>query len=354
MTHRSIHAAVIFTATLVVFTFFSAQLPAQTLYGTLVGNITDPSGLPVPGATVRAVHSGTGLARETKTNDNGGFLFPDLQSGPYNITVRAAAFSAFTTTGVQISANATTRADAQLQLQTVAEAVTVAASAVTLQTDRAEVRSEIDTKQVSHLPIGGVRNYTAVLALVPGVSPPAPAHSLAANPQESLAASVSGQSDERNDTRIDGAGNTFVWLPRLVAYSPPIETIEAVNVVTNSMDAETGMAGGAAINVVTKSGTNNFNGTVFEHHINSALRARNVFYFDPEKPKFLQNQWGGTLGGPILRNSLFFFASHERTDRESNVSRFFTVPTVEARRGDFSSYGTTIYDPLTEIGRAHV
>ena len=347
MTLRSIHSAVIVAAGLLVFTFFSAPLPAQTLYGTLVGNITDPSGLPVAGATVRAVHSGTGLSREIKTNERGGFLLSDLQSGSYDLTVHAASFAPFTTTGLQISANAVTRADAQLQLPTVAEAVTVAASAVRLQTDRAEVRSEIDTKQVNSLPVSGVRNYTALLALVPGVSPPAPAHSLAANPQESLAASVGGQSDERNDTRIDGAGNTFVWLPRLVAYSPPLETIEAVSVVTNSMDAETGMAGGAAINVLTKSGTNHFSGTVFEHHINSALKARNVFYFDPAKPKFNQNQWGGTLGGPIVRNKLFFFGSHEQTNRSSDVSRFFTVPTLEARRGDFSSYGTTIYDPLT-------
>ena len=335
-----------------VFTFLSAQLPAQTLYGTLVGNITDPSGLPVVGATVRAEHSGTGLARETKTNERGGFLFSDLQSGSYTMTVRADAFAPVTTTGLQISANAVTRSDARLELPTLAEAVTVAASAVTLQTDRAEVRSEIDTKQVNHLPVSGVRNYTALLALVPGVSPPAPAHTLAANPQESLAASVGGQTDERNDTRIDGAGNTFIWLPRLVAYSPPLETIEAVNVVTNSMDAETGMAGGAAVNVLTKSGTNNFHGTLFEHHINSALKARNVFYTDPTKPKFLQNQWGGTLGGPFLKNKLFFFGSHERTHCESNVSRFFTVPTVEARKGDFSSTGTTIYDPLTGIQTA--
>jgi hypothetical protein len=347
VTHRRIHAAVMVAAGLLAFTFFSASVPAQTLYGTLVGNITDPSGLPVVGATVRAEHSGTGLARETKTNERGGFVFSDLQPGSYNMTVRADSLAPFTTTGLQISANAVTRADAQLELPNLAEAVTVAASAVMLQTDRAEVRSEIDTKQVNHLPVSGVRNYTALLALVPGVSPPSPAHTLAANPQESLAASVGGQTDERNDTRIDGAGNTFIWLPRLVAYSPPLETIEAVNVVTNSMDAETGMAGGAAINVVTKSGTNRFDGTLFEHHINSALKARNVFYLDPEKPKFLQNQWGGTLGGPLLRNKLFFFGSHERTNRESNVSRFFTVPTVEARRGDFSSYGTTIYDPLT-------
>ena len=346
MPQRSLHRAVL-VAGLLVFSFLSAPLQAQTLYGTLVGNITDPSGLPVVGATVRAQHSGTGLARETRTNERGGFLFSDLQSGSYDLTVTADKLAPFTTTGLQISANAVTRSDTQLQLPNLTEAVTVAASAVRLQTDRAEVRSEIDATQVTQLPVSGVRNYTALLALVPGVSPPAPAHSLAANPQESLAASVGGQSDERNDTRIDGAGNTFVWLPRLVAYSPPLETIEAVSVVTNSMDAETGMAGGAAVNVLMKSGTNNFNGTGFEYNSNGALKARNVFYFDPNKPKFNQNQWGGTLGGPIARNKLFFFASHERTDRSINVSRFFTVPTVEARRGDFSSYGTTIYDPLT-------
>lgn len=347
MRRRSLHRRVAIAAGLLVFTFLCAHLPAQTLYGTLVGNITDPSGLPVVGAAVRVEHSGTSLARETRTNERGGFLFSDLQPGPYTVTVRADAFAPFTTTDLRISANAVTRADAQLRLANVAEQVTVAASAVTLQTDRAEVRSEIDTRQVNSLPVSGVRNYTALLALVPGVSPPAPAHSLAANPQESLAASVGGQSDERNDTRIDGAGNTFIWLPRLVAYSPPLETIEAVSVVTNSMDAETGMAGGAAINVLTKSGTNNFNGTGFEYHNNSALKARNVFFFSPDRPKFNQNQWGGTLGGPIRKDKLFFFGSHERTNRRSDVSRFFTVPTAEARRGDFSSYGTTIYDPLT-------
>ena len=131
MAQRSSQAAVIVAAGLLVFTLFSAQLPAQTLYGTLVGNITDPSGLPVVGATVRAVHSATGLARETKTNERGGFLFSDLQSGSYDMTVQAASLAPFTTTGLQISASAVTRADAQLQLPTVAEAVTVAASAVT-------------------------------------------------------------------------------------------------------------------------------------------------------------------------------------------------------------------------------
>jgi hypothetical protein len=138
-----------------------------------------------------------------------------------------------------------------------------------------------------------------------------------------------------------------VWLPRLLAYSPPLESIETVNIVTNSMDAEQGMSGGAAVNVTTQSGTNEFHGAGYEYHTNSALKAKNVFFAEERKPKYIQNQWGGALGGPIVRNRLFFFVGHERTNRRSNTSRLFTVPTADQRAGDFSAYSTTIYDPLT-------
>jgi hypothetical protein len=287
----------------------SAPLRAQTLYGSMVGNVTDPSGASVPGATVTATNTGTKFIREAMTDERGSYLFSDLQPGPYDVTISAASFAAFTRTGVHISTNAVTRMDAQLQLATTVETISVAASAVTLQTDRAEVRSEVDRRQVTDLPVPGVRNFTSLLRLVPGVSPPRPAHTLAANPQESQVVNVGGQDDERNDTRIDGAGNTFIWLPRLIAYSPPLETIEAVNIVTNSMDAEQGVAAGAAVNVVTKSGTNELHGTLFEFHTNSSLKARNVFFAQARQPKYIQNQWGGTLGGPIVRTSCSFSAA---------------------------------------------
>src|SRR4029453_1527602 len=126
MTRRSVYPVTIGAAGLLILTFFCTQLPAQTLYGTLVGNITDPSGLPVADASVRAVNSGTGLERETKTNERGGFQFSDLPPGTYEFTVRGESFAPFTTTGLQISANAVTRADAQLQLKTLEESVSVA------------------------------------------------------------------------------------------------------------------------------------------------------------------------------------------------------------------------------------
>jgi hypothetical protein len=347
MTQQYILRAAALAALLGNLVFFAIQGEAQTLYGSLVGNVTDPSGLAVPGAKITVVHTGTGLAREALTNDRGTFLFSDLQPGSYDVKLAAAAFASFTRAGVLISSNAVTRVDVQLQLATTVEAVNVAASAVTLQTDRAEVRSEMNDRQFNSLPIPGARNYTALLKLIPGITPPKPGHSLDANPQESLIVNVGGQDDQRNDTRIDGAGNTFVWLPRITAYSPPLETIEAVNIVTNSMDAEQGLAGGAAINVITKSGTNDFHGTLFLYHNNSAVKAKNVFFAEERNPKHIQNQWGGTLGGPISRNKLFFYGSHERTNRRSNASRFFTVPTAEQRAGDFRGFGTTIYDPLT-------
>jgi hypothetical protein len=346
MIQERIHCAVV-AALLGTLGLFAVPGEAQTLYGSLVGNVTDPSGLAVPGAKVTATHTGTGLVRVAATNERGGFLFSDLQSGSYDVRILAGSFASFTRTGVLISANAVSRVDVQLQLPTTVEAITVAAAAVTLQTDRGEVRSEVDRRQLSDLPIAGARNYTGLLKLIPGVTPPKPGHSLDANPQESLIVNVGGQDDQRNDTRIDGAGNTFVWLPRITAYSPPLETIETVNIVTNSMDAEQGMAGGAAINVITKSGTNTFQAVLFEYHTNSAVKAKNVFFAEDRNPKYIQNQWGGTLGGPILRNKLFFYGSHERTNRRSNASRFFTVPTAEQRAGDFRSFGTTIYDPLT-------
>ena len=133
-----------------------------------------------------------------------------------------------------------------------------------------------------------------------------------------------------------------------MAYVPALESIETVNVVSNSFDAEQGLAGGAAISVQIKSGTNNFRGSAFEYHTNEALRANN--YFAPPgttKGTWRYNQYGGTIGGPIKRNKLFFFASYEGTRDRQNVSETHTVPTAALRRGDLSASANPIYDPMT-------
>lgn len=234
-----------------------------------------------------------------------------------------------------------------MQLSSAAEKVTVTGAAETLQTDRADVRSELNSRQLTDLPVGGGRNYQSLFKLVPGFTPPRPQNSLVANPQEHLVMEVNGRTKSTDNTRIDGANNIHIWLPQHSAYAPPVEAIEQVNVVTNSMDAEQGLAGGAAISVTVKSGTNELHGVVFEYNTNSHFQARNVFYANPTLPKNIQNQYGGTLGGPIVKNKLFFFVSDEETNRRTNVSRLVTIPTAAQEAGDFSSFGTTIYDPTT-------
>src|SRR5260370_17736563 len=155
-------------------------------------------------------------------------------------------------------------------------------------------------------------------------------------------------------TKVDGATISHPGLPRLVAYLPPVEAVEAVNIVSNSFDAEQGMAGGAAMNVTIKSGTNSYHGGGWEFLTNSDLKARNYFYClysctgDPNRaPKNVQNQFGAMFGGPIKKNKLFFFSDWERTERRQAASAFRTVPTAALRGGDFNGTGTTVYDPNT-------
>jgi hypothetical protein len=337
-----------FLLVLIVFATCAApRAGAQTLYGTLVGNVTDPSNAAISGAKVVAVNTGTGFSRETSTDERGGYLFSDLQPGAYRITVTAAGFAGFTQTDAQVSTNAVLRVDVRLQLPTATESVTVAAAITALQSDRSDVRAEISGREYRDLPVPGARNYQALFKLVPGFTPPRRQNSIVSTPQEGLVANVNGTTKSTNNTRIDGASNAHIWLPQHSAYMPPLEAIENVNVVTNSMDAEQGLAGGAAINVSMKSGTNSFHGVAFNYHQNSAIKAKNVFFTEAKIPKYIQNQYGGTLGGPVVKNKLFFFGSYEGTARRWNVSRFVTVPTADQREGNFSAYGTTLYDPLT-------
>lgn len=338
------------TAATTIVLFFFQMTPrglGQVLYGSLVGNITDPSGASVAGVRVSATNADTGLAREATSTDRGAFSILDLPAGHYNVTIASSAFAAYTQRGLDVSSNGVVRIVVQLELAGTAEKVTVGASGPLLQTDRSDVRTEINSKQFENLPVPGGRNYQALFKLIPGFAPPRPQNSLVSNAQEDLVAEVNGTTKSTNNTKIDGAGNTHIWLPQHSAYVPPLESIETVNVVTNSMDAEQGQAGGAAVNVIIKSGTNEYHGVGFEYHTNSSLKARNVFYIAPRLPKNIQNQYGGTFGGPIVKNKLFFFESDEQTSRRTNVSRLVTVASAAQRAGDFSGLGTTIYDPLT-------
>jgi len=322
-------------------------LPArpQVLYGSLVGNVVDASGAAVPSAAVSATHTQTGLARQGETNGLGGYSLVALASGTYTVEFSKPGFGVSRKEGVQVTINTLTRLDQVLQIGAVAESVQVSAQAAVLQTDRAEVRREIGAFSLVNLPVPPGRNYQQLLLTVPGISPPVNAGSNIANPSRSLVYSVNGTSAMGNSIRIDGTGTNGVWLPWYAAHVPSLESIETVNVVTNTFDAEQGLAGGSAVNVQIKSGTNSIHGSAFEFHNNQHLQANRFFNPLGQKPKAIFNQFGGTVGGPIRRDKLFYFVSYESSLDRKAADAFGTVPTVAIRAGDMSASPNPIYDP---------
>jgi Carboxypeptidase regulatory-like domain/TonB dependent receptor-like, beta-barrel len=321
---------------------------AQVLYGSLVGNVADETGAAVPGATVTITHVETGTSRDAVTDATGAYRFGTLQPGTYTVTVKLTGFRTFTRTGVPVTLNNVSRVDAALQVGQLSESVTVSGERPLLQTDRAEVRSELKAQELVNLPVSINRNYQYLFRVLPGFTPPAEAHSVPSNPSRALVFNVNGASRSSNNIRIDGVSTTNVWLPHVAAYVPALESLEAVNVVTSSFDAEQGLAGGSAINVQIKSGTNTVKGSAFEYHTNEHLRTQN--YFAPvgtPKGKWRYNQFGGTLGGPVVHNKLFYFGSYEGTRDQQNLTRTLSVPTAALRTGNLGISNTPIYDPAT-------
>ena len=196
---------------------------AQVLYGSITGNVTDKAGLAMPSAKVEAVNTGTGISRPSTTDLRGAFVFNDLQPGIYKLTVSAPSFTTAVENNIQLDANTLRRVDVSLELSGVNQSVTVDASAATLQADRVDVNTQISDQEIEDLPMSGARNFQSLLDLVPGVTPPAASHSEAGNPTGALATNVNGASYNNNGTRMDGAVNSYPWLPEIIAYVPPAE-----------------------------------------------------------------------------------------------------------------------------------
>jgi hypothetical protein len=319
---------------------------AQILYASLTGTITDPAGGPVPQAKVEALNVKTALTRDAVTDDRGMYLFTHLEPGTYKITISGPSFGTVTEQ-VQLDANTEQRVDAQLPLAQVRQTVTVNAPNVTLQTERADVNTQIESGEIANLPLGTDRNFQSLYKLVPGSSPPVAAHSPASNPTGSLAMNINGQSDTSNSTLIDGMLDPNFWELDLIAYVPPAEAIQSLNIVTGGFDAEQGNAGGSVTNLLIKSGTNELHGAAWEYNTVSALQARNFFYYGTTNPKNILNQFGLELGGPIVKSKLFFFVDWERYLLRQTVSGLFSVPTQATRSGNFSGTNTSIYNPNT-------
>ena len=314
------------------------SVQAQVLYGSLVGRVEDQSGAVLPGARITVTNKATGQQREAVADDSGAYAFRDLQVGTYDLNITQNGFKSYTKANVLISLNTVVREDVQMSVGGASETVNITAAAPALQTDRADVSNQIDKAQITNLPIGAGRNFQQLYKLIPGASAPADAHSDAGNPQRALVTNFNGASFSNNNTRLDGATVSYPWLPHIVAYVPPQDAVETVNIVTNSFDAEQGMAGGAAVNVQIKSGTNQFHGSAYEFLRNSVFDSNNFFENRAGRDlgSFKRSQFGGHATGPIIKNKTFFMGSYEGLRARQFATRITTVPTIEQRNGDFS------------------
>jgi hypothetical protein len=319
------------------------------LYGSLVGNVKDPSDAAVEGATVTLTSIDTRQSRETTTSAEGAFDFATLPPGNYELRVSRPGFNTATETGIVVAANNIMRLDLKLKVGTVSESVEVSATGALLQTDKADVHNELTTDQLENLPLSYGRNYQSLFITQPGFGGIQSSYnSTPSNPSKALVFNVNGASFNINNTRIDGAQSINVWLPHESAYVPTLEAIQTVNAVTGSFDAETGLAGGAAIYVQTKSGTNQIHGAVFWNHNNQHLDARPFFLpYTQSKPKFVYNDFGGAVGGPIIKEKLFYFASYESTNNRESAFYIATVPTAAIKSGNMQGQNNPIYDPFT-------
>ena len=267
---------ILLAALSILFLMETGAAKAQTLYGTIVGSVTDSTGAVVPGATVKVTQVETNESRQTVTNGNGGYTLSTVPAGTYNVSISKAGFQLFQTQNIKVTLNTSVRVDAQLSVGEETQSVTVYSEAALLQTDRADVHQEVNSEALQDLP-QPTRTYQGLIGLMPGVAPPIASNGGTNNPMRSMQISANGTSTSGTNVRIDGVSATNPWVQFFSTAVPSTDAIQTVNVVTASSGADEGMVNGAAINVQVKSGTNNIHGSAYLYHIDNLFKARPTF-----------------------------------------------------------------------------
>ncbi|HEX3744205.1 MAG TPA: carboxypeptidase-like regulatory domain-containing protein [Bryobacteraceae bacterium] len=329
---------------------FSISLFGQAVNSTILGTVSDSSGGSVVGAKVTLTETNTNVSRTGQTNESGNYVFSNIPPGTYAVTVEMTGFKKEDRRDIGLLVNITQRIDVQLQPGSATDTIEVTGAPPELQTDRADTGRNIDSMDVAALPVLiSNRNYQALLALVPGTAPPTEEHSQFFNASDSLQTEVNGAPRVANNYQIEGIDdNERTGLLQVVI--PPLEAIQTVDVSTSNHSVDLGRGAGAVTNVILKSGTNQFHGSVYEFLQNSDLDARN--FFQPTVAAVHYNYVGGTIGGPIKKNKLFFFGDFLRTmDHEANANTE-TIPSPLSRTGNLSealagSNPALVYDPAT-------
>lgn len=285
---------------------------AQSVYGTIVGIVTDASGAVVPDAKVEATQTETNEKRTTATNDTGVYTLATVPAGTYVVSISKSGFDVFEARGIDLTINTTVRVDAKLAIGGGSVTLNVRSDAAELQTDRVDVHGVIASDDLQQLP-QPTRTYQGLIGLLPGVTPPNPGFAGAGgtnNPARSMVINVSGTGASGTNVSIDGVSATNAWVQFYSTAVPSTEAIETVNVVTASSSADQGIMNGGGIRVQIKSGTNSFHGSAYWYNENNAINAKP--YFQPvgtRTPKYIDNDVGATLGGPIVKDKLFFLVA---------------------------------------------
>jgi hypothetical protein len=331
------------------FLAMACALSAQTTTGAITGTVTDPSGAAIPNVKVTVTNTATNVTNARQSNDAGVYNFPFLPIGDYTVAAEAQGFKKSVIGPFRLEVNQIARVDPKLEVGALTESVEIRDVAPVLQTETTQTGSVLSSTKLTEIPLNG-RNFANLALMVPG--------SISTNPQNMSTSSrttdqggrpyVNGNREQTNNFLLDGIDINDSIDNRIV-YQPNVDALEEVKVLTGNAPAEFGNAAGAVVNAQIKSGTNQVHGNAFEFLRNEKLDANDFFNNRSNAPKraFRRNIFGGTLGGPIVRNKAFFFMDYEGTRQRDSGSSLATVPLAAYRTGDLSRFSQTIRDPLT-------
>jgi hypothetical protein len=343
---------VFFVVALLLIVLAPARSQAQAVYGSISGIITDPSGAVVPGATVTV----TSVERKTTdtvvSNESGIYSKERLLPGNYEVKAELQGFKTAVYPSIRVNVDSQTPLNVKLEQGAISEAVTVAGFSPVLKTDRADVATTFDSREINDLPVLD-RNFTKFILLTPGTQQLMWQHAASENPQGSTQTMVNGQHFSGTGYQLDGTENRDPILG-IIVINPNFEAIGETKITSQNYDAEFGQATAGVVSVQTRSGTNVLHGSGFDFYQDDKFQSRNPFsqsLKDPLTgrfvPKTKKNQFGGALGGPIIKDRIFVFGDYQGTRSNVGGSRLLTVPTAAARAGDLSAYGINIFDPNT-------
>jgi hypothetical protein len=322
---------------LACFLCVSLPLAAQKVTGTIAGVVSDPAGAVISGADVTVTNPATGAVRTAKTSDRGEYAFADLPAGSYDLTVKQPNFKEYVSKGVQLFVSSTTTVNVTLTVGSATEQMTVEANAVQVETSTGAVGNVVEGNQVRELPLNG-RSFVQLTQLMPGVSAASNFDSKHKGLEAGVDFSVNGNSTTGNIFMVDGVNNNDIGSNRTILVYPSIDAIQEMKILRNSYGPEYGQAMGAIVNIVTRGGTNQFHGGAYYFGRNDILNATDFFnnLNGAKKDVLRRNDWGYNIGGPIVKDKLFFFWSEEWNRELRGKLRSANVPTALEKTGDFS------------------